>query len=357
MSFTQDFRIRIASRFVVNFSLPAALLLPILFASTPSRAAEYPQAEISNGPITAKIYLPNAKDGFYRSTRFDWSGAVYSLTYNGHNFYGAWFDSIDPSVINWVYRNGKIVSGPCSGLWGPVDEFQTPLGFDEAKDGGTFIKIGVGVLRKKGETYNRFVPYDVLNSGKWTVKTHKDRVEFQQVLSDPASGYAYLYRKVVRLTRGKPQLVIERSLRNTGKREIKSDTYDHNFMVIDKQPPGPDFTFQVPFQIQSNRPPNPELARIEGDRIVYQKQLSGHDQVAVFMQGFSDSPADSRITIADTKVGAGVHIGVDRPFEREMLWSIRTVLAVEPYVAIDVQPGAEFTWTNTYDYYTTPAGQ
>lgn len=333
------------------------LLLLLSAASTPARAADYPQAQISNGPITARIYLPDAKNGFYRSTRFDWSGAVYSLEYKGHSFYGSWFDSIDPTVVNWVYRDGKIVSGPCSGLWGPVDEFQTPLGFDEARDGGTFIKIGVGVLRKSGDKYNRFVPYDVLNPGKWTVKKHKDSVEFQQVLSDPASGYAYVYRKVVRLIPGKPEMVIERSLKNTGKREIKSDTYDHNFMVIDKQAPGPDFTFQVPFQIQSARPPNPQQAKIEGNCIVYQKQLSGEDQVAVFMQGFSNSPDDSKITIANQKVGAGVHIAVNRPLERELLWSIRTVLAVEPYVAINVQPGAEFTWANTYDYYAMPAGK
>jgi hypothetical protein len=42
----------------------------------------------------------------------------------------------------------------------------------------------------------------------------------------------------------------------------------------------------------------------------------------------------------------------DRPLLKSMLWSIRTVLAPEPYVAIDIQPGAEFTWTNTIDYYT-----
>jgi hypothetical protein len=40
-----------------------------------------------------------------------------------------------------------------------------------------------------------------------------------------------------------------------------------------------------------------------------------------------------------------------------LLWSIRTVLAVEPYIAINVQPGAEFTWKNTVQYYTLPAGK
>src|SRR5882757_8273928 len=65
-----------------------ALLLSLSIGSSPARAAEFPQAKISNGQITAKIYLPDAKNGYYRSTRFDWSGAVYSLQYKGHDFYG-----------------------------------------------------------------------------------------------------------------------------------------------------------------------------------------------------------------------------------------------------------------------------
>ncbi len=44
----------------------------------------FPEAQISNGQIRAKLYLPDARRGFYRSTRFDWSGVIASLEYNGH---------------------------------------------------------------------------------------------------------------------------------------------------------------------------------------------------------------------------------------------------------------------------------
>lgn len=340
-----------------NVRRVAIVLLSFLFASTLCLAADSPQATISNGQITAKMYLPDPVNGYYRSTRFDWSGAVYSLQYKGHDFYGPWYDSVDPTVINWVYRDGKIVNGSCGALEGPVDEFQIPLGWDEAKPGGTFIKIGVGVLRKSGTVYNRFAPYEVVNSGKWTVKKHKDSVEFTQVLSDPELGYSYLYRKVVRLVKGKPQMVIERSLKNTGRREIKSEVYDHNFIVLDKQPPGPDFTIKFPFQIQTTRPPNKALIDVKGNQISFAKQYSGEDQAAVFIQGFGDNVKDTEIVIENSKVGAGMKITGDRPLIRELLWSIRTVFALEAYVAIDVQPGAEFTWSNTYDYYTLPAAK
>jgi hypothetical protein len=332
----------------------ATMLLAILTSSA-ANAADYPQAEIANGQITAKLYLPDAKNGYYRSTRFDWSGAVYSLTYKGHDFYGPWYDRIDPKVINWVYQGPEVVSGPCSALMGPVNEFATPLGWEEAKAGGTFIKIGVGVLRKGDGNYNRYSPYEVLDPGKWSVKKSKDHIAFTQELSDPADGYGYLYRKVVRLEKGKPELVIEQSLKNTGKKAIQSQVYNHNFMVIDKQAPGPEFTFKVPFDIQVNRPPNKDLAEVRGNQVVYAKPLSGEDQVAVPIQGFSADTRDSEVVIENRKVGAGVKITIDRPLVRSLLWSIRTVLAVEPYIAIDIQPGNEFTWTNRVEYYTMPA--
>ena len=41
----------------------------------------FPEAQISNGQIRAKLYLPDARRGFYRSTRFDWSGVIASLEY------------------------------------------------------------------------------------------------------------------------------------------------------------------------------------------------------------------------------------------------------------------------------------
>jgi hypothetical protein len=101
-----------------------------LFAgASAASASDFPQAEISNGQITAKLYLPDATNGYYRSTRFDWSGAIYSLPYQGHDFYGPWFDQIDPKVINWEHQGSNIVSGPCSALMGPADEFERVPGW------------------------------------------------------------------------------------------------------------------------------------------------------------------------------------------------------------------------------------
>src|SRR5512139_873665 len=104
------------------------LLLLLLFQApeTPS----YPQAEITNGVVKARLLLPDPQKGYYRGTRFDWSGAISSLTWNNHDYFGQWFPRYDPRIHD--------------AIMGPVEEFRTNdagLGYDEAKTGGTFIRI------------------------------------------------------------------------------------------------------------------------------------------------------------------------------------------------------------------------
>jgi len=70
--------------------------------------------------------------------------------------------------------------------------------------------------------------------------------------------------------------------------------------------------------------------------------------------GFGPAATDYRFTIENRKAGAGVEMIGDRPLNRLALWSIRTVLALEPFLELNIAPGAEYTWENTYRYYTIP---
>jgi hypothetical protein len=318
-------------------------------------AADPPQAEITNGLIRVKLYLPDAGSGYYRATRFDWSGVIASLEYKGHNYYGPWFNRVDPKVHDFTYEGAEIVASPCTGITGPAEEFQTngsALGWDEAKAGGTFIKIGIGVLRKDEGSYDPYKLYEIVDAGKWSVRKHSDSIEFTQELADPSSGYGYVYRKTVRLAQGKPEMVLEHSLKNTGHRTIQSSVYNHNFLVLDAQPPGPDFSITVPFQIHSPQPPDQALAQIRGNQVIYSKVLENQEVVEIPLSGFSDSPQDNDIRIENSKVGAGMRITGDRPLSFANLWSIRSVLAMEPFIAMTIDPGREFTWKVSYAYYT-----
>ncbi|MGA8596144.1 MAG: hypothetical protein WB676_15610 [Bryobacteraceae bacterium] len=329
---------------------PAFVTLAVMTeAETP------PQTQISNGVITAAIYLPDAQKGYYRGTRFDWSGVIGRLEYAGHNYYAPWFTKTDPTVIDFVYRGQDIVAGPCSAITGPVEEFSwggKALGYDQAKVGGTFVKIGVGVLRKPDtEKYNPYRLYEIVDSGKWSVKKSADHIEFTQELKDPQTGYEYRYSKVVRLVENRPEMIIEHRLSNLGRRSIQTSVYDHNFLVLDHQPTGPDFTITLPFDIQSTSPLNQKMAEVQGKRLLYRKVLENRDTVAAELSGFGNAPADYRIAIENSKLRAGLKIAGDRPLSRMYLWSIRSVLAIEPYIDMSIEPGRDFSWTYDYSYY------
>ncbi len=295
-----------------------------------------PSASITNGLIQATLHLPDPERGYYRATRFDWSGAIPRLEYKGHTFFGRWYPKYDPKLHDSIS--------------GPVQEFVTSLGYDEAAAGGTFVRIGVGVLRKPAQPPpNRFFTFDIVDPGKWTVTRLGDQVEFRHQVHDAASGYAYEYRKVVRLEKGKPEMVLEQSLRNTGTKPIVTDMYDHNFFVIDDQTPGPDFDVEFPFPLKAQNDLG-GFVETRGNHLAYLKTIGDGQRVLSPLTGFGDSERDYNIRVANRKTGAEVRVTSNRPLTRVVFWSIQTVLSPEAYIHLDVPPGQESSWWIRYQF-------
>lgn len=317
-------------------------------------AAGPPVAEISNGKISATVYLPDPGNGFYQGTRFDWSGVLRSLEANGHSYYGPWFTKRSGTVRDFIYDGEDIVAGPCSSTIGPADEFR-PLGYETAKPGGTFVKIGVGILKRNDEkAYDAFKLYPVADHGKWSVKHEADSIEILHILSDESSGHGYEYRKTLRLVKGKSEMELAHSLKNIGRNAIETQVYNHNFLVIDGKGPQAGTTVMLPFAVRTGRTPNPELATIEGNKVVFKKTLAGKDVVSFPITGFSDTPSDHEIRIESKALKAGMSMRGDKPLKSVNLWSIRSNVSVEPFVAVSVVPGKEFQWTSSYRYYSIP---
>jgi hypothetical protein len=322
-------------------------------------SAETPKATIDNGVLHATVYLPDAANGFYRGTRFDWSGVIGNLTFAGHSYYGAWFTKMDPTIKDFVFDGSDITAGSASAITGPAEEFVTEdgaaLGFKQAAPRQTFVKIGVGILRKPDDaTYSSFRNYEIVDSGKWTVQTSSTSIQFTQKVVDKISGYGYLYTKILRLEPGQPILVIDHTLKNLGRLPILTNVYDHNFLVLDHQTTGPDFTVRLPFSITPEKPIKADLGAIDNDHILYRKNLEGKDVFTAKIGGFGIAPQDYDIRIENNHLGAGVRIRGDHPLFKEELWSIRSTLAMEPFIQLNAAPGATIHWSYSYLYYTLP---
>jgi len=172
-------------------------------------------------------------------------------------------------------------------------------------------------------------------------------------LNAQALGYAYLYKKTIRLTDDRPEMVLDHSLKNTGKLPIKSVVYNHNFTLFDRLPTS-DITVTVPYEIKSTRLPDANAAVITGKQFTYAKAVENTERVAGGLQGFGPTASDNDFKIENRKAGTGIRIQGDRPLQNATVWSIRSVVAVEPFIEVAADPGKDFTWKSTYTFYTLP---
>jgi hypothetical protein len=307
------------------------------FSGNQTKPADFPQAQISNGLIEATLYLPDTLNGYYRGSRFDWSGVIPELNFKGHTYFGQWFTKYDPYIHD--------------AIMGPVNDFY-PLGYDEGKPGDRFVKIGIGVfIRQDSTPYSFSKPAKLINPGKWKISKKSDQVIFTHILND--QSYSYEYTKTVRLEKNKPVMVLTYTIVNRGKKPIETNVYDHNFFVIDKQPTGPDFSVEFPFKLIGQFRRGGDKAAFKENRVVFLKQLAPGETVhGGNIEGFGDSEKDYDIRVENKKTGAGVRITCDKPLSRLVFWASYATLSPEPYNLIKIKPSEEFKWSITYEFYT-----
>jgi hypothetical protein len=294
-------------------------------------AAEFPQAEISGGGVRARIYLPDPRSGYYRATRFDWAGVIPTVLYKNHEFFGQWFPSYDPNLHDSIV--------------GPVESFDA-IGYDQARPGGTFLRIGVGVLRRDDERpLNNFTTYKIVDGGKWSSRAAKHRVEITHALAG-----VYLYKKTVRLDSKNPILILEHSLKNTGKETLETDVYNHDFYMIGGLPSGPDVTVTFPFETRSTADLH-GLAEFSGKQMKYNRELTGNQSIMTDLEGFGPTAKDYDIRVENRSAKAGVRQTSDHPISKLRLWSIHTTVCPEAYTHVKVEPGKEFRWRVAFEFY------
>ena len=306
-----------------------------------------PHQDISNGIISAKVYLPGA-DGFYRGTRFDRAGVVAHATYKGTDYGQYWFKSQSPQVHDFAWRDHQVTVSTASGAAGPAEEF-TAIGFDEAGMGGKFLKPGVGILKRDTDKYDFVHTYPVVNEGKRGYSATKTSVRLTQDLDDKETGWGYRYAKTVRLVPGKAEMVIEHVLTNTGTKPIETAVYCHNFLSL--SPGNENVTLTAPFNLVADKPLAPDAAQVSGHTLKYLRPVKEGESVTSPISGFGGGVGDYDFKVENTATGFGQRIRADQPLSRINFWSIKTIFSWEPYIAISLKPGETKRWTYTYDYF------
>lgn len=299
---------------------------------------DYPEITLANEQIKVTLYLPDAEKGYYRGTRFDWSGIIKRVKYQNHHFYGEWLPTHNP------YDHESII--------GPCEEFgmQEPLAYKDAKPGETFIKIGIGHIERVEEPeYQFYRNYKIIEPGTWKVKKGRDWIEFTQKLTDKR-GWGYLYMKKIQLAKNAPEFIIFHELKNIGQKLIETNFYNHNFTLIDDQPIGPDYKLTFSFNAQPRRDFS-GVAEIHGKDLIFLKNVE--QSIFSEIDGFKGVVEDNQFTIQNLKTGAGFMAKGDRAPAKINFWSASRALCPEAFLEFKLNPNEKAEWSGRYTFFIT----
>ena len=313
----------------------------LLVLAAPPAAPAYPAAVLKTAAIELKVYRPDMTAGFYRGTRFDHAGVVGAVKVRGHTVFGPWKPTHDPG------HNDDIV--------GPAEEFgmADPLGYAAAEPGEAFLKIGVGELVKPaGEAAYRFYhDYAFAKPGTWDVRVGPGRVTFTQSVT-AANGYAYEYVKRVTLTPGQAGFTLSHALTNRGRKPIVTDVYNHNFFNVDADPVGPNYAAEFPHDLAANTLSGrwAELVRLDGRRLTLAGVID-RDHVQARVTGYKPGTDPYRFTLTHRPSGVKLAVtGSGAPLAKMNVWAVAGCLCPEPFVTLDIKPGATAEWAVGYEF-------
>ncbi len=299
-------------------------------------ADPYPMAQMANEHLSMDIHLPDAEKGYYRAMRFDWSGLVSRVRVGEHTFFGP--------------RTAKHNPLSHDDIQGTAEEFgiDGTIGYDEAAVGETFVKIGVGELKKATDAkYSFGKNYELVKAGEWKVDHKPGTMVFDQVFEGPR-GWGYDYSKTITLDDHRAGFTISRTLKNTGQKTIDTAHYGHNFIVVDDQPAlGPQYRVEFGFEPQSKEFAKPGIPKIEGNALVLTQEMPRNKSMWGQLAGF-DPQADYKLRVVNTTSNVAIEISGDGPVEKMVVWGMNPTICPEIFVPIKLEPGESKTWKTTY---------
>ena len=303
----------------------------------------YPEIQLSNGVIEVNVYSPDPDNGYYRGSRFDWSGIVSQVSYQGHTFLSEYIVPHDPT------KNGHTV-GLSEEFGMGIDGLPAPLGYENAQPGETMLKVGAGLLERIDEQGYRFgYDYKITDTGTWRSTHGRTWAQFvHEITSD--NGYGYLYTKRIELADNEPKVIIHRVLKNTGTRFIKQGHYNHNFVIIDDKPIGKGYVITLPFEIKADSDMR-GLIDIKGSQLILGGSIEPDKPVFARLSGFQGTVDDNEAIIQHVNSGVGVRISGDYPVVRYNLYAAHNCICPEPFVELAVAPGQEAIWRGSYTFF------
>ena len=299
---------------------------------------DYSGIKLVAGQLEADVFLPCPENGFYKGSRFDWSGMADQIKWNGHTFLCS-----SAVTADMDFRACGTAEELCMGIAGTPG----PLGYDQTKIGDGFVKPGVGILRKDSADDYRFEkPYKIVQPIDWNTQSGDNWIECSQQLLEH-NGWGYRYTKRITLSEDKPEMLISRIFENLGSKTIDTTHYCHNFLLFDDDPVGPNYEIKSPFTPKIDEEKFFGRVETQGNSIVFNQAIPADAFAWGMFMGF-DSSVDYAFEITNKKTHTAVRIEGDLPLERFHLYCQQKMICPEPFVKLLVEPKEKAQWQTKY---------
>jgi len=285
---------------------------------------------LKNNQLVLQVDLPSEN---YCFSRFDWTGKITTLKYKGLFVTGSETNEGDPTHVL-----GK----------GFYNEFgiESPLGFSETPIGGWFHKIGVGLLKKEDSLYQPGKKYQI-KPATFKISQGLNRI-FIRCTSEAINGYSYVLEKNILLLEN--GFRIDYKLQNTGTKKIVTDEYVHNFMAIDKDPIGRNYSLEFPFQLQPEHfieTVNPEQKVQFGDsEITFTDTI---DETFFFSNLSGAQRVRAQWELKNRKNKLIIRETGNFKTNKVNLWGTKHVMSPELFFGIDLAANTSVAWSRKFE--------
>lgn len=232
---------------------------------------------------------------------------------------------------------------------GLSDEFNIegdlpPPGYDEAKPGESFMKIGVGeLIRTDDGAYDFEHPYPVQQLAPVTEQLHHDELSLSQRLHT-GNRWGYDYRKTYRVMPESAKVVIQYELKNTGSRAFRAEQYNHNWFNCGGGPVDHNYTLKTRFDLE------------EGQEDWFRRQcggivLAGGMTEPSFFESPRSAPVEANwMCVSHAAKAQQITISGDFDVARFALYADPSALCPEVFADIPLAPGEARSWNRVYEF-------
>ena len=257
-------------------------------------------------------------------TRFVWAGWIHNITFK-------------PTQQRWFANDSQH-------HWhGIPEEFEQAVKMQEVQPGVfDVLKVGIGVCRGTGICHHSRLKLQ--EPAPWTTEPRQmpgggQSLVFRQEVS-AGYGYAYCYEKEFILDPGRAHLEVRRRLANTGRQTIRTTWYTHAFWAQATAGDGldTDCWSTIPIQYLGDGP-------LAGLVDTASCQLSVPEPHGIWGPVARKAIPESWYASGNRKTHDVVFTALDLPLAWDRVWTAPSTYSCEPFVVLNVEPGATREWT------------